>query len=237
MSVAAAAEYTAKQNALNEARRAGRALTPDNIAQISQEAAALGAAAGQADLLRSAYSGLVQGPLQTFMSAIQQGSTAWDAFKKSAQSALNAVASKLADIAAQNLWKAAFGGSSGNILGSLFGGSGGQTMTNPYDAMPKFASGTDSAPGGWAVVGEKGPELMRVPRGSQILPTGVMPSGGGSGPSVTIVQNNDFRGADPGSEARLRVQLEQTKNAAVREAVQAVVQSRSTTPGFLENRR
>ena len=33
-----------------------------------------------------------------------------------------------------------------------------------------FASGTNSAPGGFAMVGEKGPEIMYVPRGAQITP-------------------------------------------------------------------
>ena len=33
-----------------------------------------------------------------------------------------------------------------------------------------YASGTDSAPGGMALVGEKGPEIMHVPRGAQIIP-------------------------------------------------------------------
>jgi hypothetical protein len=33
-----------------------------------------------------------------------------------------------------------------------------------------FAGGTDSAPGGWSMVGEKGPEIMHVPRGAQIIP-------------------------------------------------------------------
>ena len=33
-----------------------------------------------------------------------------------------------------------------------------------------FASGTDSAPGGMALVGEKGPEIMHVPRGAEIIP-------------------------------------------------------------------
>lgn len=33
-----------------------------------------------------------------------------------------------------------------------------------------FAGGTDSAPGGLSWVGEKGPELMNVPRGAQIIP-------------------------------------------------------------------
>ena len=33
-----------------------------------------------------------------------------------------------------------------------------------------FADGTDSAPGGFAMVGERGPEIMHVPKGAQIIP-------------------------------------------------------------------
>lgn len=33
-----------------------------------------------------------------------------------------------------------------------------------------FASGTSYAPGGWALVGERGPELVNLPRGSQVTP-------------------------------------------------------------------
>ena len=33
-----------------------------------------------------------------------------------------------------------------------------------------FAGGTDSAPGGFAMVGERGPEIMHVPKGAQIIP-------------------------------------------------------------------
>lgn len=35
--------------------------------------------------------------------------------------------------------------------------------------MPKFAGGTDFAPGGWSIVGEKGPELLNLPRGSKVF--------------------------------------------------------------------
>ncbi len=49
-------------------------------------------------------------------------------------------------------------GSGGGLLGGLFG------------AIPGFASGTDFAPGGLAVVGERGPELVNLPRGSQVIP-------------------------------------------------------------------
>lgn len=36
--------------------------------------------------------------------------------------------------------------------------------------IPFFAGGTDSAPGGMAVVGERGPEIVNLPRGSQVIP-------------------------------------------------------------------
>ena len=40
---------------------------------------------------------------------------------------------------------------------------------------PGYADGTPSAPGGWSMVGERGPEMMYVPRGSQITPNGQDP--------------------------------------------------------------
>lgn len=36
--------------------------------------------------------------------------------------------------------------------------------------IPKFADGTNYAPGGMALVGERGPELVNLPRGSQVIP-------------------------------------------------------------------
>ncbi|MDO7787122.1 hypothetical protein P6N53_07820 [Desulforamulus aquiferis] len=36
--------------------------------------------------------------------------------------------------------------------------------------IPQFATGTNFAPGGAALVGEEGPELVNLPRGSQVLP-------------------------------------------------------------------
>jgi tape measure domain-containing protein len=36
--------------------------------------------------------------------------------------------------------------------------------------IPGFAGGTDFAPGGLAMVGERGPELVNLPRGSQVIP-------------------------------------------------------------------
>ena len=38
--------------------------------------------------------------------------------------------------------------------------------------IPGYASGTNFHPGGLAIVGEKGPELLNLPRGSQVIPNG-----------------------------------------------------------------
>lgn len=69
------------------------------------------------------------------------------------------------------------GGSGGGLLGSLFGGlssafSGTKAFNwlsaNPGGFIGLYADGTDSAPPGWAWVGERGPELMRMRGGETI---------------------------------------------------------------------
>ena len=44
----------------------------------------------------------------------------------------------------------------------------GQALSNL--STNKFAVGTNFAPGGMALVGERGPELVNLPRGSQVVP-------------------------------------------------------------------
>lgn len=57
----------------------------------------------------------------------------------------------------------------GNIFSSLFGG---------IFKLFGFADGTDFAPGGVAMVGERGPELVNLPRGSQVVPNHKLGMGG-----------------------------------------------------------
>lgn len=57
---------------------------------------------------------------------------------------------------------------------------GGATLT----IIPAFANGTNFAPGGVALVGERGPELVDLPRGSKVTPNGASMArlaGGGGG--------------------------------------------------------
>lgn len=61
-----------------------------------------------------------------------------------------------------------------------------------FAAIPKFAEGTMNAPGGFAMVGELGPELVNLPRGSQVIPNNML--GGGQGGSIVTfrIRGNDL---------------------------------------------
>lgn len=126
MSVGQAAAYTAELNAINSAKQRGMPLTQANLDAIHNESSALGQAAQNADLMKFAYAGFVQGPMQAFQQALVNGSKFFDALKAAGLSALSALSSKLADMAAQNLWKAALGGDTSGtglsgLLGAVFG--------------------------------------------------------------------------------------------------------------------
>lgn len=76
------------------------------------------------------------------------------------QSAIHQLAASIAQLGFRSLLGGLFGG---------FGGGGGFGQSF-WTGIPFFASGTNFAPGGLAVVGEQGPELVNLPRGSQVVP-------------------------------------------------------------------
>jgi hypothetical protein len=63
-----------------------------------------------------------------------------------------------------------------------------------------FAGGTDFAPGGMALVGERGPELVNLPRGSQVIPNHML---GGVGGVTVHVGDVHVAGNVIGSQAQL----------------------------------
>lgn len=64
--------------------------------------------------------------------------------------------------------------------------------------IPGFAKGTNFAPGGIAIVGERGPELVNLPRGSQVVPNNQLAGLGGGGMTV----NMSFPNMTDASQAR-----------------------------------
>ncbi|HMR51183.1 MAG TPA: phage tail tape measure protein [Amaricoccus sp.] len=94
------------------------------------------------------------------------------------------------DIAAEfgNILKGAtdFRSALGNILGNLAGRflDAGISGLGTALKLPGFANGTPFAPGGLALVGERGPELVNLPRGSQVIPNHAL--GGAQAVHVTV---------------------------------------------------
>jgi len=136
-----------------------------------------------------------------FISDLRQGKSASEAL----QGALGKVADKLLEISLNNLFDSKPGRGGGGFLsaiGSFLGFN-----------IPGFARGTNSAPGGLAVVGERGPELVNIPRGSRVIPNhnigdyvkGVGGSNRSQEPTVNYapVYHIDARGADQAAVDRL----------------------------------
>ncbi|GEC14296.1 hypothetical protein [Nitrobacter winogradskyi] len=96
---------------------------------------------------------LTQGIFRDFRNEIANGATAWEAFGRAGSNAVQRVADKIADKALDSLVSNMFGsflgggtsGGAGGLIGRLFMAAGGGTF-GP----------------GWGVVGEEGPELIRV---------------------------------------------------------------------------
>lgn len=112
----------------------------------------------------------------------------------------------ISNIAAQNLASALFGnpGSGGaggffeSIIKSLAGSLGG------------FANGTSFAPGGLAVVGERGPEIVNLPRGSSVTPNNKL------GGNVISINVNVPAGTNGQSADRIAVLTGQAVSRAMR---------------------
>lgn len=58
-------------------------------------------------------------------------------------------------------------------------------------SFPKFAAGVENFSGGWAIVGERGPELAYLPQGTNVYPNGQSQKMMGRGDTFNIVINND----------------------------------------------
>ncbi|WP_404862068.1 hypothetical protein [Georhizobium sp. MAB10] len=102
------------------------------------------------------------------------------------------------------------GGGVGGLLSAIFGGAPAFKTNTTYGSFigaPGFANGTDSAPGGLAWVGERGKELVNLPRGSQVIANHDLSGLGGSSISAPVSISIDARGADSEGLARVQGQL------------------------------
>ncbi len=117
----------------------------------------------------------------------------------------------------------------GGLFGGLGAGGGGAAPGELASSFTGsgFASGTDSAPGGLAWVGENGPELMNVPAGASITPTNAITAALKS-PSVAI--HIDARGGEIGVEEKIARAISASAPQLIMRAVAEASEVRRRTP-------
>jgi len=131
----------------------------------------------------------------------------------------------------------------GSALGAVFGGGGGfdsgsfnstvASNSAALNAIPMnvgYATGTHYFSGGAAWVGEHGPEMVSLPRGSRITPAGEsrrLAAANDSGPRISLTNHNDFRGADPAAVAAIEQKLGRMEAELPGRVVQAYQDAKS----------
>lgn len=181
-----------------EYRQSGR-LSPEQAEQqatsevrAERSAAAFGEqrdffAATFSEGIRAAMSGDLQGFLSSQFGNLADlalrrlGESLFDSFSQAPAAVAQAQAEGLAQGAAISATVGpaiiTAGGTAATAMGTAILASGVKTAALIAKAsavsslpIPGFANGTRSAPGGLAFVGERGPELVNLPRGSQVIP-------------------------------------------------------------------
>jgi hypothetical protein len=126
--------------------------------------------------------GFVASSLENLTGTLETGADSFKEYGKSIKSAIkdiigSFIAKGVAVLVSSALETAALTGPGAIILAPILTAvAAGVARTAFNSLIPGFATGTNFAPGGWAMVGEKGPEPMYVPRGSTILPHGQTPN-------------------------------------------------------------
>ena len=203
-----------QQELMNAAKRAGKEITPELKKEIESLAHQYANTRAEAEKMAEAQNkalddleyrkDIVRDALGGLRNALEDGKISFEELGDIALSVLDKVIDKIQTelIDAIFSMKGAMGGGGGGglfggLLSGIFGGGG----ADPWAGMrvPGFAKGTPFAPGGLSVVGERGPELMNLPRGAQIIPNHSI--GGylaGSGSSGTV---------DPASVSKSTVEV------------------------------
>lgn len=168
----------------NAAAKEGLAITPKRRAEIEQLSEQYATAAANADRLAEAQ---------------HQVREAAEAMGEAARDALDTIVQGFID-----------GKDAGEIFGQVLRQLGSTLINMGFSQfgstfkVPGFAGGTRNAPGGLALVGERGPELVNLPQGAQVIPnhrTNQLLAG--AGPTITYAPQIDARGADVAAVARL----------------------------------
>jgi hypothetical protein len=110
-------------------------------------------------------------------------------------------------------------------LSGVIGGASEAPSLSSLLGLGKNAGGTDNWRGGPTWVGESGPEIVNLPKGSQVIPNSVATGGGVvmQGAQISI----HAPGADAAGLARVEAAVVKLNQTIESRAVKAVTQARS----------
>lgn len=236
-----------KQDLLTAAQEAGVKITPELTASIEDLAAGYANAVVASEQLAEKQDEIRQRAEEAVATAKDVTRGLVDGFIEGADKAdiladsLKKIGDALLDDVLNSIFKVNNAAGGGGFLSSIFGGlfGGGGKSYFPPAPLPMYASGTSSAKSGLALVGEKGPELVRFSGGEQVIPNHRLAStlsapalpdmkavGGGVGARVAVspVYNIDARGASIEAVARLE-KIVAKQNAELPYRVEEAVRS------------
>ncbi len=156
----------------------------------------------------------------------------WNDWGDLGKSVLRDLEREFLRLAAINPLKNALFGTNYPTLGGGGGGGGNALIAGGVALLGRilgFASGTEYAPGGFATVGEHGPENVFLPRGSKVMnarESRRMNGRGGGTVNAPVTVNIDATGADSAELARTQVQLAQLQQSLPSQIVSTVNDAR-----------
>lgn len=153
---------------------------------------------------------IVSGSLNSTADAFADVVTGTKNLKDAVHDLINSLSRDLARSAFKSLVASLIpGGAGSNVFGNLF-------------SLGRNASGTDYWRGGATWVGENGPEIVNLPKGSQVIPANIARNADSGGVTVQIVNHVDATGADMAAVQRLHAGLAAVNRSVESRAVAAL---------------
>lgn len=146
------------------------------------------------------YHGTFVGLFSDLKSGLKDGMDFWEALGNAGANGLDKIADRALSMAANGIFDMIFGavmgGLTGNSLGGGWGIAGGFGKPGIF-GIPGMATGGTVAQAGLSWVGERGPELLSLPRGAQVIPNGpsmaLASNGNGSNDNAPIIIHNHMQ--------------------------------------------
>lgn len=197
------------QQLLNEATRDGQTVTAAQRAELTGLAGQMAQAEEATRSLTEAYEfgkSTFGSFLSDMRSELMSGASLWDSFAKAASNALDSIASRALDMAANGIWDLIFGA----VTGGLTGGMGGVSSITGSSGgfFPGFEGGGDTGNGirSGGVDGRGG--FMAVLHPNETVTDNTSPANDNSGSGFVYQDNRSYSFGDSMSRADIEEILE-----------------------------